>query len=151
MVQRRVAVLRRRRRTLALLTPGPRPVWARVWLRHCCIYKVCILPVSFQSLKTIISESSPTVQSHSPVPSPVHRIETACIYWFLHLLILTWRPHASSVGEAPSSTFDWALVRMLCLLEGQLFCTETTLQPLLKRRKQKEYSSVTQLKLILAY
>ena len=41
-----------------------------------------------------------------------------------------WRPHAS-VGEAPSSIFDWALVRMLCLLdlEGQLFCTETTLQP----------------------
>ena len=35
MVQRRVAVLTRRRRTLALLTSGPRPVWARVWLRHC--------------------------------------------------------------------------------------------------------------------
>jgi len=33
-VQRRVAVQTRRRRTLALLTPGPRPVWARVWLRH---------------------------------------------------------------------------------------------------------------------
>jgi len=33
---------------------------------------------------------------------------------------------------------DWALVRMLCLLERQLFCTETTVQPLLKRRKQKE-------------
>ena len=50
-----------------------------------------------------------------------------CIYCFL------WRPHAS-VGEAPSPIFDWALVIMLCLLGGQLFCTETTLQPLLKRR-----------------
>jgi len=50
------------------------------------------------------------------------------------------------LGEAPSSVIDWALVRrMLCLLEGleeQLLCTETTLQPLLKCRKQKEYSSV---------
>jgi len=37
----------------------------------------CIFPVSFQSLETIsatFSVSSPTVQSHSPVPSPVHRI-----------------------------------------------------------------------------
>jgi len=32
---------------------------------------------------------------------------------------------------------------MLCLLEAQLFCTETTLQPLLKRRKQKDYSCHT--------
>ena len=61
-----------------------------------------------------------------------------CIYCSLQ------RPHAS-VGKAPSSIFDWALVRALCLLEGleeRLFCTETTLQPLLKCRKQKKYSSV---------
>jgi len=35
-------------------------------------------------------------------------------------------------------------------LKGSYFCTETTLQPLLKSRKRKEYSSFTQLKLILA-
>jgi len=36
---------------------------------------------------------------------------TTCIYYFLR------RPRAS-VGKAPSSIFDWALVRMVCLLEG---------------------------------
>ena len=69
-----------------------------------------------------------------------------CIYCSLQ------RPHAS-VGKAPSSIFDWALVRALCLLEGleeQLFWTETTLQPFLKCRNQKEYPW-PQLKLILAY
>ena len=65
------------------------------------------------------------------------RPSMTCIYCFL------WRPHAS-VGKAPP-IFDWALVRTLCSLEGleeQLFWTETTLQPLLKCRKQKEDSSV---------
>ena len=66
------------------------------------------------------------------------RPSRTCIYCFL------WRPHAS-VGKASSPIFDWALVRTLCSLEGieeQLFWTETTLQPLLKCRKQKEDSSV---------
>ena len=61
-----------------------------------------------------------------------------CIYCFI------WRPH-TSVGKAPSSIFHWALVRMLCILEGleeQLFWIETTFQPLWKYRKQKEHSSV---------
>jgi len=30
-----------------------------------------------------VPQSSPTVQSHSPVPSPVHRIETAKILWLI--------------------------------------------------------------------
>ena len=43
------------------------------------------------------------------------------------------------------SLIELWLELMLCLLEGleeQLFSTETTLQPLLKCRKQKKYSSV---------
>jgi len=43
--------------------------------------------------------------------------------------------------QAPLWSFNRALVRMLCLLEGleeQLFWAETTLQPLLKCRKQEE-------------
>ena len=51
------------------------------------------------------------------------RPSMTCIYCF------SWRSHAS-VGKAPSPIFDWALVRMLCSLEGleeQLFWTETTL------------------------
>ena len=63
------------------------------------------------------------------------RPSMTCIYCFL------WRPHAS-VGKAPSPILELWLECFAHLLEEQLFWTETTLQPLLKCRKQKEDSSV---------
>ena len=64
-IHRRVAVQTRRRRTLALLTPGPRPVWARVWLRHWYLPRVIPFSRSIGIVLSTLGSNSLNVLSFS--------------------------------------------------------------------------------------
>ena len=63
-------------------------------------------------------------------------VSMTCIHCFL------WRPHAFA-WKAPSSHFDWALVRRLCLLEGleEQWETKSSLRWSIENRRNSLLSS----------